>query len=237
MYLLNMKDEVSQLANETSFAARPSKNHCMDYLVNTDSIHLHGHNEDGDCSVPNFAYWLNVTYTDAAPGDSASFFAFTYPGQLSGNAFGFTGTHMAISTNALFPEHIATFADSMPRNFINRATMNAATPHDALRILKSFNPATGFTLHTSRGSTFLSTEVAPSPAAFFTLTPGVGQWPAVVSHFNAYKYLTNITQVHDDSSYHRQARADMLPIAYSSQAIRDVLGDTFDKVQFLSVSS
>ena len=48
------------------------------------------------------------------------------------------------------------------------------------------------------------------------------------SHFNAYKYLTNVTQVHDDSSYHRQARADTLPIAYDSQAIRNILGDTAD---------
>jgi hypothetical protein len=109
VYLLNMQDEVSQLANETAFAARQSKAHCMDYLINqapaspaastgaseayapSSGARFHAHNEDGDTSVPRFALWLNATYTDAAPGESASFFAFVYPGQLAGNAFGFTG--------------------------------------------------------------------------------------------------------------------------------------------------
>ena len=45
VYLLNAQDEISQLANETTFAKRASKDHCMEYLVNTDSVHLHGHNE------------------------------------------------------------------------------------------------------------------------------------------------------------------------------------------------
>ena len=111
VYLLNMQDEVNQLANETAFAARQNKAHCMDYLINkapsasasTAGARFHAHNEDGDTSVPRFALWLNATYTDAAPGESASFFAFVYPGQLAGNAFGFTGAarHVSISAASL----------------------------------------------------------------------------------------------------------------------------------------
>jgi hypothetical protein len=44
-----------------------------------------------------------------------------------------------------------------------------------------------------------------------------------------YKYLTNVTQIHDESSYHRQSRSDQLPIALSSQAIQNILGDYEDK--------
>ena len=208
---------------------------------------------------------------------------------------------MAVSTNALFPLLVGTFGRTVPRNFINRACMNAATPAAALEAVRSFAPATGFTLHTSLGGDFRSTEVAPAlPAAsagggdasFFTWTPGAGQWPSTVSHFNAYKYLTDVpqvcthtdvswtremvlfvncpivdlilrtqfplllfvkraprsfdllcfflffskpkrvrwlpVQVHDDSSYHRQAAADALPIARDSPSIRRILGDTSD---------
>ena len=35
-------------------------------------------------------------------------------------------------------------------------------------------------------------------------------------------------QVHDNSSYHRQATADALPIAHDSPSIRRILGDTSD---------
>jgi hypothetical protein len=128
---------------------------------------------------------------------------------------------MAVSTNALFPLLVGTFGRTLPRNFINRACMNAATPADALAAVRAFAPATGFTLHTSLGGDFRSTEVAPAlpssstsnaadksdadtnasantsvnDASFFTWTPGAGQWPSTVSHFNAYKYLTDVPQV------------------------------------------
>jgi hypothetical protein len=122
---------------------------------------------------------------------------------------------MAVSTNALFPLLVGTFGRTLPRNFINRACMNAATPADALATVRAFAPATGFTLHTSLGGDFRSTEVAPAlpsrtahnvdtdtnaievgkDASFFTWTPGAGQWPSTVSHFNAYKYLTDVPQV------------------------------------------
>ena len=37
-----------------------------------------------------------------------------------------------------------------------------------------------------------------------------------------------VLQVHDNSSYHRQATADALPIARDSPSIRRILGDTSD---------
>jgi hypothetical protein len=44
-------------------------------------------------------------------------------------------------------------------------------------------------------------------------------------------------QVHDDSSYHRQASADALPIAHDSPSIRRILGDTSDPLCVFALSS
>jgi hypothetical protein len=58
-------------------------------------------------------------------------------------------------------------------------------------------------------------------------------------HLTLYALRTNVArmrpplqprvpQVHDNSSYHRQATADALPIAHDSPSIRRILGDTSD---------
>ena len=74
-----------------------------------------GHNEDGDTFDMDTTYLVNaeILSLDAhMPLDK--FTAFCYPGELCGNAFGFSSTkNLVYTVNAVFPNSINTKAIGM----------------------------------------------------------------------------------------------------------------------------
>lgn len=223
--LLNMEAEIGALANKQRRSLGPNlRPHCSDiHIVGPDGAPLlHGHNEDGDILAAQFGYFSNVTYTDMGENDRWMF-AFHYPGQLSGNAFGLKFNGMSISTNALFPVGI-TPGRFLPRNFVNHATMFATTPSEAVKIVEKLASSFGWNLNVAHLSSreFFDVEVGPGAATFVkNLTQGAMS----TNHFNNYKYL-DVKFNSDPSSVARQARANTLPVPKNVNSLLNVLGDT-----------
>lgn len=135
---------------------------------------------------------------------------------------------MSISTNALFPLNIATTGANLPRNFVNRAAMNAIDVQSATKLVsKTTTTASGFNLNVAMPGVVFATEVGPNVT--YTKASGTDNEPAVWFHFNSYKYITSVPQYHDTSSFHREARADAMPVPYDSRTIRNILGDHQDE--------
>jgi hypothetical protein len=220
--LLNMEAEIGAIAS----TPRPPqlRPHCSDiHIVGPDGAPLfHGHNEDGDILAAQFGYFSNITYTDMGENDRW-IFAFNYPGQLSGNAFGLKFNGMSISTNALFPTGI-TPGQHLPRNFVNHATMFATSPAEAVMIVQKMASAYGWNLNVAHlpSRQFFDVEVGPGAT---TLVKNLTQGSPSTNHFNNYKYL-DISFTSDPSSVARQARANALPVPKSANTLLNVLGDT-----------
>ncbi len=84
-----------------------------------------------------------VEYDVSDNGNQQRFTAFTYPGYLSGNAFGFN-SKLVISTNAVFPKEIDV---GIARTFINRDIYTAASIDEAINKATPQNRGSGFSLN------------------------------------------------------------------------------------------
>ena len=103
---------------------------CSDAVL--PSALLWGHNEDAgmDIDMPDAstAYIVNLTNSNTG----LRYLAYTYPGQLSGNAWSFNSLGVVSTTNAQFPKDVAVDG-GIPRNFINRRVLDAANVTQALQ--------------------------------------------------------------------------------------------------------
>merc|ERR1711871_1296758 len=91
-----------------------------------------GHNEDGDISVEaNTTYIVQARL--ASPGKPIeTYLAFTYPGRLSGWAWGFNGNGVVQSINALWDDP-APAGSYLGVVFVSRSVLAATSLQDALR--------------------------------------------------------------------------------------------------------
>jgi hypothetical protein len=227
--LVQFQFEINSLdGDESAGPIDPSREHCSDVHVHlANGTAVLGHNEDGDTSVADYAYFSSATYTDAKPGEADTIFAFHYPGALAGNAFS-ANAHLVITNNALFPKNVLT--TGTVRNFANRDALRATTIHDCAA--RSTGPliASGFNLNIAAAAaaagdqvTLLDVEVSPAgvnaerTTALGTASP----------HFNNYLYL-NVSSINDTSSVHRLDRYNEFPMPGSVHDIRQILGDTKD---------
>jgi hypothetical protein len=115
LLLMNFAEEIEALIHPEK-APQPWEESCSDVLVHQiNGSVLIGHNEDGRKAVKDHAYLLDATVesgndtdTDNANGPSSSqrYLAYTYPGYLSGMAFGYNDAGISFSVNAVFPKNV-----------------------------------------------------------------------------------------------------------------------------------
>lgn len=199
-----------------------------------------GHNEDGEpalgASTTTYFVAANITYPNGEFPDS-SYFAFTYPGQLSGWAWGFNAHGVSQSINALWDnqpdgEHM------LGVTFISRNVLDASDMQDALK--RTRIPYQGGGMHFNLGSATAactvndpcqySVESSPDGTSALNLhtVPG-GRY----AHFNQYLHSDQPPLGDYESSVHRLARAAALNTRASPPQTTDqmlaVLSDQTDK--------
>ncbi|XP_067651873.1 beta-alanyl-dopamine/carcinine hydrolase-like [Haliotis asinina] len=236
-------DELSTL-----IGAKQEKS-CTDVYVNDNPAALTGkpqfglgHNEDGSPRAKTRAYILNAIIVDNVTGTvKENFTSFTYPGELSGDAYGFNMHGVVLTMNAVLPVIVGIGA--VPRDFLLRATFAVKSQAELETLLLSEGTGVGYGYNLNYANTqddartLVSYEVAPlenQPRALVSkYTVGCDgdntNTTGPYFHFNLYNH-TDVAQMTSEltSSYHRQARVAQLPeVRYIRDALH-VLGDTHD---------
>jgi len=176
---------------------------------------ISGHNEDAEPDIKKYGYLLRVNNRHT----NLTFTAYTYPGILSGNAWGFNNKGMVFSCNALFPE---TYLNGIPRNIITRDVYDSHNFKEAIHKLSANKKATGFSfnLGSIEEKKLANIEVAPESINVMPVNTNY-------SHFNNYLRL-KIKQHFDISSAHRLTRANEFDIPTTKEDILTILGDRKD---------
>ncbi|KAK6185935.1 hypothetical protein SNE40_008064 [Patella caerulea] len=223
---------------------------CSDVHVNNAQQFAIGHNEDADPLIKDRAYFVNATIVDKNGNIVENFMAYTYPGYLPGNAFGFTMSGLIMSVNALSPK---AFGDQkLPRNYVNRALLAQSTEEDVEKVLLSngIGGAYAFSCNfadlkrKSRQSVnyeVTSTKMDVSLVSKKTVHLQTSKYDTSLYnttghyfHFNKFEHpdTFNIPQFinHTISSIHRRKRAEQLPTPTDIASIRNILGDTGDSI-------
>jgi len=213
MLSLQLEIQVAYQESETTPLA------CSDIHLNSPELTIFGHNEDFSAGVKEYAYILDVLLTPHG-GKPEVYTAYTYPGLLSGNAFGWNPHGVAFSCNAVVPTNI--IKGGIGRAFINRDMVLSESVADGIARATAPGRALGFSFNigSKNPKTIVNVEVAPTS---YAVTDVVGNF----SHFNMYKVL-EVPQQPDPSTFHRQARADQIPAPQSATDILRILGDNKD---------
>eukprot|EP01087_Luapelamoeba_hula_P007378 TRINITY_DN1810_c0_g1_i2.p1 TRINITY_DN1810_c0_g1~~TRINITY_DN1810_c0_g1_i2.p1 ORF type:complete len:392 (+),score=56.25 TRINITY_DN1810_c0_g1_i2:46-1221(+) len=218
LLLLALEDEL--LHHDVSTHIPADELSCSDIHIHKLQTTMFGHNEDASALVKEYGYILSVNITPSN-GPAQQYTAFTYPGMLSGNAFGWN-KHIAFSCNALFP--LAINMGGIGRSFINRDILASSSIADAVVRATPDGRAIGFAFN-------MASLVAPYPIVSVEVAPNSYSYYSVqgnYSHFNMYKQL-EAPQGTDESTVHRQSRVYALPAPARADDIRNILGDTHDK--------
>jgi len=196
---------------------KTSKSNCADIHVQMagQSV-IVGHNEDAEPIIKQTAYIVEYEIPDS----NEHFVAYTYPGRLPGDAWGFSvNANLTFSMNWVGPLPVSV---GLARGFINRAIFGASSLSDALTKATPDGRSFGFTLNIGDITRSRSWSVEVAPVEF-----GIFEVERNYSHFNMYKILT-LNQIPDISTVHRQSRCNQLPIPASVEDVRSILGDTQD---------
>jgi hypothetical protein len=215
LQLLNFEPEITTISK----GILPQETSCSDLHLRTNQQVLLAHNEDSDSSIKDYAYYINVQPTNRS---LIAFQAYTYPGYLPGNAFGFNEHGLIFTCNALFPASL-NVQTGYARYFINRSVVDSVSIEDALARVTVQPGANGFSLNlgSTKEKVLLNVEVSPYYSFSVTLTEGNA------SHVNDYKHL-NVPCLADLSSVHRQQRIDMYPAWANASDMLTILGDHSD---------
>ena len=130
LFLANMRGEYRDYLDEHKLFG------CSDVAVLTENNALIGHNEDGDIALAGTAYLVQ-----AEPVGQPAFTAFSYPGFLCGNAFGFNSVGICFSVDNVRPRHIEI---GIGRHFIARSLLAATSLDDAIARATAAGRAGGF---------------------------------------------------------------------------------------------
>ncbi|ESO98431.1 hypothetical protein LOTGIDRAFT_231453 [Lottia gigantea] len=217
--------------------------HCTDVHVNNQNQVAIGHNEDADPLIKSRGYFVNATIIEGGKIQE-QFTAYTYPGNLPGNAFSFNSAGLVFTLNGLYPKYVGDM--KIPRNFVNRALLAQTTQDGVEKVLLSdgIGNAYAFSLNfadTSKKTTF-NYEVSPvnkstslvSKIIINSKTTPVHDTTGYYYHFNKFEHAdtVNIPQFPKNivSSIHRQKRTKQLPIPTDITGIKNILGDTGDSL-------
>jgi hypothetical protein len=74
-----------------------------------------------------------------------SWTAYTYAGELSSAAWGFTDSGVSFTLNAVYATHVS--VSGVPRNFVSRSILDAASLGDAVMRVAVPNQATGHNIN------------------------------------------------------------------------------------------
>eukprot|EP01028_Stygiella_incarcerata_P011023 TRINITY_DN602_c0_g1_i4.p1 TRINITY_DN602_c0_g1~~TRINITY_DN602_c0_g1_i4.p1 ORF type:complete len:399 (-),score=106.01 TRINITY_DN602_c0_g1_i4:71-1267(-) len=229
LLLMNFAEELEALIHPEE---KPQlwEESCSDVLVhqNNGSV-LIGHNEDGKKAVKDHAYLLDATIEDGnndsgtgGPSSSQRYLAYTYPGYLSGMAFGYNDAGMSFSVNAVFPKDVV--IGGLGRYWVTRDVLGATSVDDAIARAMVKGSAYGFSLNIGSitEKRAVNVEVSSTECSAYDVQPGDSY-----VHFNMYERLT-VPQKTEESSVHRMRRAKELPQPTNADGIRMILGDTKD---------
>ncbi|CAH1779713.1 unnamed protein product [Owenia fusiformis] len=211
---------------------------CTDLYVNYGYPHVAiGHNEDADPLIAGRGYIVDADIINDRPRGRLTvpreqFVAYTYPGTLPGNAFGFTKSGLIITINALYPEKVDV-NNTIPRYVLTRALLSAPSMDKMDDIVKcqGHGSAYGFSVNTAdmncTNPCIDNIEVAPG---YSTPCSTVNHTIITDSdyHVNIYRRI----QIKQDpesilSSQHR-AKALGVPDWHDANDIRVMLGNTVD---------
>lgn len=215
--LLNFRKEVMPFVpNCTSQVYHAEE--CSDISI-CNSVAALGHNEDANVSVKDHVFLVHASLSN-----EASFTAFTLAGELPSCAFGFNTYGVGFTLNAvpLCPQEVV--AGGIGRNFVSRDLLEATCLEGACRLIQVKELAVGHSYNIfDIGSRKIVNMETASKGRFSVKEIGAEPF----FHANMYMHL-EVTQVEDQSSIQRSARAAELPKS-TKEDILSLLGDT--KVQ------
>jgi len=194
LFLVNMRGEYKDYLNEHKLFG------CSDVAVLTADNALIGHNEDGDIALAGTAYLVQ-----AKPIGQPAFTAFSYPGFLCGNAFGFNNAGICFSVDNVRPRHIEI---GIGRHFIARSLLAATSLDDAIARATAAGRAGGFsyTIGSTEERRVVVVETAPNERHHVREISGIAY------HANHYLNMDmgESEQSIDQSSHDRVQRAGEL---------------------------
>ena len=128
---------------------------CSTVSLKTDRHTVIGHNEDGLPIYKDSSYVVEVDIQD-----HPSFTAFSYPGFLCGNAFGFNKEGICFCNNDVKPPNIRV---GIGRHFLARSLFDARSIDDAVKRITPDNRASGFnfTIGSVKENRIVNVEVTP----------------------------------------------------------------------------
>lgn len=220
IWLMNLRNEINAIINRNETFAKPEDLNCMDILLNDGNVMSIAHNEDSESRIKNYAYLLKLNIIG-----QPSFVAYTYPGMIPGNAFGFNQYGTIITTNSNLP--IDSKARGVARSFLNRDFYNVKSSTDIIELIKQVKDqiATGFTVNfgNTNESLLYNVEVAPNLISTRVINPTDPR----MAHFNLYQRIS-VPEHKDPSSVHRKNRYDEFLPVKSKVDMLNILGDTKD---------
>jgi hypothetical protein len=200
--------------------------HCSDYLIYSSELFVDIHNEDYSEWSLNTTALVQAVFMDSEAVVVSNFTGYTYAGDLPTGAFGFNSNGIVFSLNYLEPDPSLAVLGGLGRGFISRDLLEARNMSDAVERITRGNQCAGhnYQIMDFHNKKFLNVEVGANQASSKVVGLNDPPW----FHANLYKHLP-IKQVINNSSVHRQARVDALPLPKSVQDLRKILGDQADR--------
>lgn len=213
LFLVNLRGEYRGLLHTS-----PPRG-CSDCVLVTDEKMLIGHNEDGAPAFQGHVYLVHAE-VEGKP----AFTAFSYPGFLCGNAFGFNAEGICFSVDNVQPRNVR---EGVGRHFIARSLLEARSLDDAIRRVTVPARASGFsyTIGSIPERQVVIVEVAPEAHRIRAVQ-------GTYFHTNHYLELTEVDQVIHPSSQARIKRGSAMmqthPLRHAGD-ILTILGDQADE--------
>jgi len=185
------------------------------------------HNEDAAPNIKPSAYIVQAQLQWLENSTQASrYTAYTYPGYLSGMAWGFN-QHIVVTCNACFPKKVV--LPGVIRYFLNRDLLASNSTEDALNRLHIPNLALGFSTNIGgiptgdKAPDLYNVEVAQTNVDILKVSAD-----NFTEHFNMYLRL-DVPQYTDTSSVYRLKRAQQMGPPKDMHDMLLILGDTENK--------
>jgi hypothetical protein len=237
IFMLNALDELKTYLGILDDHKTRLPDHCTDVMSNSFTP-CWGHNEDGVVDNRHMTYFTNVTVVDAHGQILERFFAFTYPGTVAGDAYGWNHNGLAFSQNSVDASTLNYYG--IPGQLTTRAVYGSKTVAEVISSLSTSTPALGYNFNVAypEDNRFLNIEVDPLgtlgvhevPSLYKTpkyKLPKESYLPYFYYHTNMYRVLSSPCES-DPSSIHRMAVLAKYSAPNSTDDIQRMLGDTSD---------
>jgi hypothetical protein len=220
IWLLHLRSEINGILNRNETMVMPEELNCMDIILNDGNTRSIAHNEDSASRIKSYAYLLKLNIIG-----QPSITAYTYPGMIPGNAFGFNSYGTIITTNSESPIDVKN--RGIARAFLNRDFYSAKSSSDIISMVTQAKnqTAAGFAVNFGNiNETMLyNLETAPNQLS----TRIVCKLNPRLAHFNLYQRIS-VREHQDPSSVHRKNRYDQFPAVQTQKDVLKILGDTQD---------